>query len=135
MHQAAALPYRTSGDGRTVEVLLVTGFRSGHWIIPKGDIDDGMTPHAAAEKEACEEAGVRGRIDETSIGTFHYRKENNGDSGEVVVDVYPLEVSEELAEWPEMKDRERRWVTVADAAVAVGQPELGAILTGFSPAS
>jgi len=133
MRQAAALPYRVSEDSRNVEVLLVTGFRSRSWIIPKGDIDSGMTPYAAAEKEAFEEAGVLGRIDETSIGTFHYRKENNGNSADVLVDVYPLEVIEELAEWPEMKDRERRWVPVADAAIAVGQAELGAILMGFRP--
>ena len=65
MRQAAAFPYRlvegSNGSSGSIELLLVTT-GSGRWIIPKGDVDHGMAPHLAAEKEAFEEGGVRGRI-------------------------------------------------------------------------
>jgi 8-oxo-dGTP pyrophosphatase MutT (NUDIX family) len=43
-------------------VLLMTSRDTGRWIIPKGNIDAGATPAKAAEKEAYEEAGVKGTI-------------------------------------------------------------------------
>jgi len=58
--QAGAIPYRMA-DGK-LEVLLVTSRETGRWVIPKGHIDDGMTPQTAASQEAWEEAGVTGEI-------------------------------------------------------------------------
>jgi 8-oxo-dGTP pyrophosphatase MutT (NUDIX family) len=129
------LPYRFAGtdSGEAVEVLLVTSFRSHRWIIPKGDIDDGMAPHLAAEKEAFEEGGVQGRIGQKSIGCFSSRKMQNGAAIPMRVDVFPLEVREELRRWPEMDIRERRWLTVEEAASAVEEPELQAIIASFRP--
>ena len=90
------MPYRFApGAAGQLEVLLVTS-SSNRWIIPKGDIDHGMEPHLAAEKEAFEEGGVRGRIDSGSIGTFRTCKEQNGASFPVEVDVFPLEVTQQL---------------------------------------
>lgn len=130
--QAAALPFRRRADGAgTVEVLLVSS-SSNRWIIPKGDIDDGLAPHLAAEKEAFEEGGVRGRIDPHCLGTFGVRKEENGAAIVLDVAVYPLEVEEELERWPEMDKRRRRWLPVGAAAAAVGEPELAAILKKFA---
>ena len=54
MRQVAAFPYR-SVEG-SLELLLVTS-SNGRWIIPKGDVDEGMAPHLAAEKEAARLAG------------------------------------------------------------------------------
>ena len=134
MNQVAALPFRfLDGTGGSVEVLLITSFRSRRWIIPKGDVDGAMTPQSAAEKEALEEAGVRGQIGESAIGSFCYNKERNGSTREMLVDVFPLEVSEELTDWEEMNARERRWLPIAAAAAAVEQPGLEAILKGFRP--
>src|SRR5262249_32651877 len=60
LHQAGAIPYAIV-DGE-VRVLLVTSRGSGRWLIPKGNIDPGLTPAEAAAKEAYEEGGIRGRI-------------------------------------------------------------------------
>ena len=94
MHQAAALPYRLS-DG-AVEILLVNS-SSNRWIIPKGDIDGDMEPHEAAKREAFEEGGVQGRIDNQSLGKFDSCKEQDGAVTRLAVEVFPLEVREELA--------------------------------------
>ena len=132
MHQAAALPFRRlNGGGPAFEVLLVTS-SSDRWIIPKGDVDDGMEPHRAAEKEAFEEGGVRGEIGSRSIGTYFSRKEQDGAAVEIAVDVYPLKVTEELERWPEMQ-RRRRWLPNAEAAGAVEEAGLAEIIRSFHP--
>lgn len=128
MQQVAALPFRRSRG--IVEVLLVTS-SSGRWIIPKGDIDSGMQPHLAAEKEAFEEGGVRGRIGDRQLGTFPTRKEQDGAAIPVEVTVFPLEVQEELQSWPENDWRRRRWLPLGAAAEAVDEPGLATIIRGF----
>ena len=44
------------------EYLLVEARRSRVWVLPKGHIEPGETPEAAAEREVQEEAGVRAAI-------------------------------------------------------------------------
>ena len=133
MRQAAALPYRYCGrSGDPVEVLLVTS-SSGRWIIPKGDIDDGMEPHLAAEKDAFEEGGVTGKIAPRSIGSFRTCKRQDGAEIPVEVDVFPLEVDEEVERWPEMGQRQRRWLRPHEAAACVDEAQLAAIVIGFAP--
>ena len=130
------MPYRFAGPepGAVIEVLLVTSFRSRRWIIPKGNIDDGMLPHHAAAKEAEEEGGVRGLIGEKAIGTYCYGKFlQPGGNCQLEVDVYPLRVLNEMADWPEEGFRERMWLAIDEAAEAVSEPGLAAIIKSFSP--
>lgn len=134
MRQVAAFPFRLTGStSGPIEVLLVTSIQSKRWIIPKGDIDNGMAPHLAAEKEAFEEGGVRGRISSESIGCFCHQKKLDGALILTEVDVFPLEVHTELERWPEDDRRQRRWLALHDAAQQVEEPELGAIISRFRP--
>ena len=55
--QYAALPYRVNGGARP-EIMLVTSRETRRWIIPKGWPMERRAPHAAAAREALEEAGV-----------------------------------------------------------------------------
>src|SRR5271170_7842981 len=80
--QYAALPYRRKGRSPT-EVLLVTSRETGRWIIPKGWPAKGKAPHKSAAREAREEAGVVGKINLRSVGSFSYEKRLKG--GKVVV--------------------------------------------------
>ncbi len=129
------MPFRFAGEkpGGSLEVLLVTSFRSGRWIIPKGNVDGGMPPHLAAAKEAEEEGGVRGRVSKRPIGRYCYGKLRDQTICTLEVDVFPLEVREQLAEWLEMAFRERCWLPIEDAAETVGEPELAAIMRSFRP--
>jgi hypothetical protein len=90
-----------------------------------------MEPHLAAEQEAFEEAGVRGRIERRSIGSFCSCKKQGGAAIPKEVDVFPLEVTEELDSWPAMEQRERRWLPISEAIDAVGEPELKAFIRSF----
>jgi len=67
--QVAAVCYRIGSRG--IEFLLVQT-RSGRWTFPKGGAEPGLTPAQAAALEAFEEAGVHGRIEETSFTRYAY---------------------------------------------------------------
>lgn len=131
--QYAALPFRRAAG--SLEVMLVTSRETRRWVIPKGWPIDGLTPAECAAQEAFEEAGVRGPTSE-SLGRFSYDKWlKDGSVRRLAVEVYPLEVAEELAEWPEATQRERRWVEAPGAADLVDEPELAEIIRRFSVAS
>ena len=125
--QVGALPVRRGPDG-TLNVLLVTSLQTQRWIIPKGWPWPGEQDWAAAAAEAREEAGVLGEAREGSIGFFTYEKRRQTGLVPVRVAVYLLEVSEELTTWPECQRRQRAWFTLADAAEAVREPGLRALL-------
>ncbi|HTI67256.1 MAG TPA: NUDIX hydrolase [Caulobacteraceae bacterium] len=129
--QYAALPYRQAGE---VEILLVTSRETRRWVIPKGWPMKGKKPHAAAAREALEEAGVTGRIGRSALGAYPYVKWlGNGAPAPCRVRVFPLEVMRERNVWPEMGQRERRWFSVPDAAAAVDEPELAELILTFDP--
>jgi 8-oxo-dGTP pyrophosphatase MutT (NUDIX family) len=61
IRQSGAIVVRL--DGKKPRVLLVTAKRNPrNWIFPKGHIEKGETPEAAALREAREEAGVVGKV-------------------------------------------------------------------------
>jgi uncharacterized protein len=129
------LPYRNVGRGLNapVQVLLVTSRESKRWVIPKGNFANTVSPHAAAAQEAEEEAGVRGAVCPTPLGTYRYRKrKGSGASLMADVEVFPLSVSEELNDWKEMKERDRRWFSLSEAANAVEEPDLRDLIRTFN---
>jgi uncharacterized protein Yka (UPF0111/DUF47 family)/ADP-ribose pyrophosphatase YjhB (NUDIX family) len=114
-------------------VLLVTSRESRRWVIPKGNFANNVSPHAAAAQEAEEEAGVRGAVCPTPLGTYRYRKrKGSGASLMADVEVFPLSVSEQLTDWKEKKQRERRWFSLSDAANAVDEPDLRDLIRSFN---
>lgn len=129
--QVAALPWRIGADG--LEILMITSRETRRWVIPKGGRMAGKTDAEAAAQEAIEEAGIRGEIGLSSFGHFRYAKiVRNGDLRSYVVAVYPLEVLIQLGDWPEAHQRERRWMTPADAAAAVNEPDLAQLIRDFA---
>jgi 8-oxo-dGTP pyrophosphatase MutT (NUDIX family) len=128
LHQAGAIPYSVV-DGE-VQVLLVTSRGSGRWLIPKGNIDPGLTPAQAAAKETYEEAGIRGTIaTDTPLGFFTaFKTLKSGEEKPVTVEVYALLVDRQLKRWPEARQREARWMSAIDAARSVREPGLAHLL-------
>jgi 8-oxo-dGTP pyrophosphatase MutT (NUDIX family) len=128
--QFAALPWRKAGDG--LEVLLVTSRESKRWVIPKGWPMKGRKAHLAAAREALEEAGVTGRIARKPAGSYGYLKRlKNGAPLECRVQVFPLKVERQRKSWPERHEREARWFPAGEAAEAVDEPELRALIAAF----
>lgn len=130
--QVGAIPFRFLPDG-SIELLLVTSRRSGRWIIPKGWPLSAHTPAESAEIEAYEEAGVLGMVSDATIGSFSYNKQRQGKRAvRCSVAVFALRVETELPEWPEHRQRARRWWSPDDAAEAVANAELAHLIAGLT---
>jgi 8-oxo-dGTP pyrophosphatase MutT (NUDIX family) len=126
--QTGALPWRLRSDGE-LEILLVTGRRSGQWLIPKGWPMAGRTLASAAAQEAFEEAGVQGAIDPLPLGSFTFQKQHVVlGKVQVKIIVHCLAVTRELPQWPEFGQRERRWFSASQAGRHVRSEELAALI-------
>jgi 8-oxo-dGTP pyrophosphatase MutT (NUDIX family) len=128
--QVAALPYRFDEDG--LRVLLVTSRETQRWIIPKGWPMKGKKPHRAAEREALEEAGVRGRVDRRAIGRYEAWKRLSDHFVLTTVKVFPLEVQRQRKKWREQAERRYAWFRAEDAADLVEEPGLRTLIRSFA---
>ena len=126
--QAGAIPYRIV-DGK-LEVLLVTSRDTGRWVIPKGNVDEGMTPQSAASQEAWEEAGVTGEISgKMPLGFVPYfKKLKDGSVCAASIAVYPLLVDKQKNKWQEKSERTRTWFSPKEAAKLVDEPAMSALI-------
>jgi 8-oxo-dGTP pyrophosphatase MutT (NUDIX family) len=131
--QSAALPWRRNLEGE-VEVLLITSRETRRWVIPKGWPIKGKGSAKSAAQEAFEEAGVVGKTCKGPIGSYGYDKRlKNGRLQHVRVAVFSLKVEVEHETYPELGQREKRWLPVAEAARQVDEPELMLLLATFKP--
>jgi 8-oxo-dGTP pyrophosphatase MutT (NUDIX family) len=130
--QVAALPLGRDEAGR-MQVMLVTSRGTGRWVLPKGWPMKGRKPHRAAEREAFEEAGLEGKVRKVPVGTYSYDKRlDTGVAIPCEVTVFPLQVERHRDSWPEMGQRQRRWFSLDEAADAVAETGLRAILQGMA---
>ena len=109
---AACVPYRRTGDA--YEILLITN-RKGKWGLPKGIVDAGETPQETAAKEALEEAGITGTVENAVIGNFTYAKWDET----LEVAVYLMEVAETRPGFSESAFRRREWLRPEDALARI----------------
>ncbi|QCO55302.1 NUDIX hydrolase [Pseudorhodobacter turbinis] len=134
--QFGALCWRIGKNG--AEVLLISSRETGRWVIPKGWPMKGRSGAEAAEIEAWEEAGVKGRIAGDKLGQFTYEKVIKRDTKKehaqaCTVDVFPLEVAKLANDFPEHRQRRRKWFAPQDAARKVREAGLKALLSTFAP--
>ena len=131
--QYGVLPYRVEAAGE-LQILLITSKERGRWVIPKGNPIPAFLNYESAAREAFEEAGVEGRIATSPIGTFRYDKRRRSGLADAIVTLYPLLVTREAGDWPERRERIRQWFTPTEAAEAVEEPELKALILSFTGA-
>jgi 8-oxo-dGTP pyrophosphatase MutT (NUDIX family) len=112
--QVAAVPYRCNGAG--VEFLLVRTRGGNKWTFPKGDPERSLTHSQAAEREAHEEAGVRGAIERKHFHLYLHTKGvfwKGSGVREYVVKAFLLEVHESNLRHEAM--RMPAWFVAAEA--------------------
>ena len=119
--QVGALPVRRNKRGEAEVLLVTTRGKSGRWIIPKGHPSKRLKDKQAAAREASEEGGVTGHTRTQPIGTFTHRK-RNGEANKVKV--FRLDVERDERDWPEKKQRKRRWTSPRRARKLVEAPSL-----------
>lgn len=127
IRQVAAIPFRRDSVGH-IEVMLVTSRTTRRFIIPKGWPMKGKSRRKAATIEAWEEAGVVGKTLKEPAGAYSYWKRLSNRFIRVDVTVYLLAVTEELSDWNEANKRQRAWMSPADAATLIDEPELATLL-------
>jgi 8-oxo-dGTP pyrophosphatase MutT (NUDIX family) len=106
LRQAGAIPYQHQPEG--FRVLLITSRETGRWVIPKGNVEPGHTPRKAAEREAYEEAGLKGATQKTPLGIYTVLKQ--------------------LRKFPERGQRHMEWMPAETAANLVDEPGLKLLL-------
>jgi 8-oxo-dGTP pyrophosphatase MutT (NUDIX family) len=130
--QYAALCWQEGEAG--VEILLITSRDTGRWVIPKGWPMAGLSPEDAAAREAWEEAGVEGVICPASLGRFGYLKDMaTAPAVPCAVAVYAIRVENLATKFPEKAQRRRQWFPPTEAAALVNEPDLAALIHGFTP--
>ncbi len=128
--QYAALPWRVADQ---LEIMLLSSRETRRWVIPKGWPMAGRKPPVVAAVEAMEEAGLVGEIETEACGHFHYNKiMPNGAAILCRVEVFPLKVLRQRANWPEREFRTTQWFSAEDATHFVREPELQELIRNFS---
>jgi 8-oxo-dGTP pyrophosphatase MutT (NUDIX family) len=110
--------------------LLTTGCGNGQWGIPKGTIEPGELSFAAAEREAFEEAGIRGHCDEVPIGSFHYFKPGRITPHEVHVHMLRVDLLRD--NFPVKGERSLDWVPLHRTSGFVARQGLAKVLRNLS---
>ena len=116
--QAAVIPVR---KGR---LCLVTSRSGKRWIIPKGCMEPGKSTGEIALQEAWEEAGLTGVLDKHPVGSYVYEKLG----AQHHVTVFLMRVTDESEEYPERAQRDRTWLTPAQALDQVDDQGLKEVL-------
>lgn len=121
--QAGAIPYRWQ-DEEPVFCLITTS-NGQRWGFPKGIVDPGETLRQTALKEAHEEAGLAGTLDDDPLGQYDYPKWGT----QLVVTVFLLHVTEQAGWWEEADVRRRRWASAQEAMQLLDRQALRDLLT------
>ncbi len=130
--QYAALCYRIRKKTKALEILLITSRDTGRWVIPKGWPMQGKRAHEVAEREAYEEAGVKGHVQKATAGYYLYQKRmDHGLKISVKVQVHALEVDDLCKHFPEEGRRQLEWVDYKEAASRVAEPSLKDLILAF----
>jgi 8-oxo-dGTP pyrophosphatase MutT (NUDIX family) len=125
--QSGVIPYQF--ELNSLKVLLITTRKKRRWVIPKGNIDAGESTRKAAEREAYEEAGVKGIVGDVPLGFYTYEKAlRNGTTQPTTVEVFALHLRKSVKNWPEKGDRKGEWMPPQEAARRVQEPGLAALL-------
>ncbi|CAH2038036.1 unnamed protein product [Thlaspi arvense] len=128
---SGCIPYRLIKDEETeedttsvdfvnkLEVLMVSSPNRHDLVFPKGGWEDDETVLEAASREAMEEAGVKGILREVPLGVWEFRSKSSSLEDECFGGckgyMFALDVTEELEDWPERENRERKWLNVKEA--------------------
>jgi 8-oxo-dGTP pyrophosphatase MutT (NUDIX family) len=117
--QVAAVCYRLKGS--SVEFLLVNT-SSGKWTFPKGRLCPSLSPSESAAREAWEEAGAKGRIDENHFSHYLDTKRTLGHDSltrEVRIAAFLFEVY--TTEIPQENGRNPSWFSPQQARKRLGE--------------
>ncbi|RRT37077.1 hypothetical protein B296_00040480 [Ensete ventricosum] len=89
-------------------IISLPSLPSWFLLTLQGGWETDETIEQAALREALEEAGVQGNV-EGKLGKWRYKSRAYDAYHEGIM--FPMNVTQELGDWPEMHLRERKWVS------------------------
>ncbi|KAH8513020.1 hypothetical protein Peur_056906 [Populus x canadensis] len=102
-----------------VLVLMISTPKRDDLVFPKGGWENDETLDEAACREAIEEAGVKGILDENPLGVWEFRSKSSQNSCSLAGGcrgyMFALQVTEELDHWPGQASYNRKWLTLHEA--------------------
>ncbi len=110
-----------------ISTRILSAGQERQWIIPQGEIEPWQTPIEAGTNEAWEEAGIKGKIEKKPLTSFSYKNQ----CIKYIVLYYPLEVKEELRDWPEKMERSRIWINISKAKIKIRNEKLREVFKIF----
>ncbi|MCM0677723.1 NUDIX hydrolase [Micromonospora phytophila] len=113
--------------GRDVEVCLVHRPRYGDWSLPKGKLEPGEHPLAAAVREVAEESDVQG-IPQVRLPSVRYRSEGRPK----LVDYWSIRAVADGGFQPDTEVDDVRWLGVDEAIRLVSYPHDAEVLAAFA---
>jgi len=123
--QSAVLPFLIEDD--EYKIVMVTTRKGKKWTLPKGIVEPGLTAPESAEREAEEEAGIKGHVEQVMFDWFQYEKWG----GTCTVKVYLMYVKNLQDRWEEDHIRERRLFSPEEAMQWVGRKDIRSVLQKF----
>jgi 8-oxo-dGTP pyrophosphatase MutT (NUDIX family) len=116
--QVSVIPYRR--DEKGLEFCLITSRRSGKWGFPKGGVGSHGSLIAAALAESYEESGLFGRVTDSPLGQYPYRKQGK----RFLVTMLLMETARIDDRWPESNMRHRIWANLDQARALIDRMHL-----------
>ena len=126
VEQAGGVIFRRTGD--RLEILLVRSKKNPSiWVFPKGHIERGETPEAAALRETGEEAGIDGDV----LGAVGRPLEFISGDEPVRVQYFLIRATGVVAT---AEDREKCWFDLEDARLSLSYESARDILAAAAAA-
>lgn len=111
-------------NGKLKLMLVTPRYGGSGWLIPKGNVERGMSSGDSAQKEAFEEAGIEGLRSRRPVGFYSYRKRKR----DFKVAVFLLRIEWTHKDWLERLERRRKLFSVKGAAKAVKDRRLAKLV-------
>ncbi|MFC5757650.1 NUDIX hydrolase [Rhizobium sp. GCM10022189] len=114
--------------GGALTVLLIASRETGRWTIPTGIPGRREKPYRCAQRQALQEVGVSGKVRKKPLA--HYA--DLSDPGNPLrVSLHLLRLKSEAGHCAEYAQRQKIWISPAQAALLVEEPELRALFLSF----